>query len=294
MKKYIPYMIITILLIIIASGATYLLMQDNNEKNNIQNNIPDNEDNSNKNNKQVELNEKEIEKYLSYVPFLDASLVLNDTYIDAYDGNKNTIDKINKEIILYNVYKNTKEHIFKENEQRPIFYNLDICNNEPCNEDFIDSYYKESDINGNLLKMYNINSLKFDYLAIPGGGLFYQNSYYGTHFGAGSEAYYKFSKNITSVKTQDYITIEEEAIFLREASYDNDSILKEGKNLLKIYKNTSDMKNNKNVLKSIYIDNNIEKEHINLENYGNFTYTKYKHTFKKNNEGYYWYRTEVV
>ena len=304
MKKYIPYIIITILLVIIASGTTYIFMDKKDNKpeikeNNNKENNNEKDNNQNEESEKITLTSKEIEEYLSYVPFLDATLPYDnesEQYADAYSGNKNTIDTINKEILLYKAYQKSEEINFSSEEQIPELKNLKICNFEPCK---LESYYEENIINKNLLKMYNKTPLNIKELSIPGGALYYEKPYYAAHFGAGSSTYNKINKTVKGEKTTDYIIIEEEVLFTRFADYDKDVEQIVNKIPIKIYKNTYDMKNNiKNLNKNIiYLDSNkinediIKPHSIDLSNY---EFSKYKHTFKKGTNSYYWYSSEIL
>lgn len=297
-EKYIYIILAVILIGIISAGTTYIIMK-NNDKREIKENDNKTNNNEENNNQDIALDEKELELYLSYIPFLDAVLPVDEEseqYEDAYNGKKNTIDNINNEILLYKAYRKTDEYIFSKEEDIPILNNLEICDFKPCK---LAQYYKEADINKNLLNMYNKKSVDIKVLSIPGGGLFYQKPYYAEHWGASSSVYNKINKNIKGEKINDYIIIEEEALFTRFADYDKDVKQIDNKTPIKIYKNTFDMKNNKDVLNKsiIYIDNNdikdglITKKFIDLNNY---VFTKYKHIFKKGINGYYWYSTEVI
>jgi len=303
MKEKILYAIIAILLVVIASGTTYIIMKtkDNHKeeiKENLKEEREDNrKENDNKEPEEFKISNKETKELLNKVPFSNSGMC-NTTIADAYDGKYNDINNINQDILLNMAYYNAPKYVFKANENK-VKFNLSICGDTPCE---MSEYYQESSINEKLYEMYNLTSFKNkeqatkEGISIPGGKLYYQESFYASYLGCGASHYIKHSKNVYAKKVNDKLEIYEDALFSTSAAYDPDYQSVENKDQMKVYSNTQDMKESKNFIDKFHVEYQ-DKNYIddyNLDQYGKFNYTKFKHTFKKNNKGYYWYSTEVI
>lgn len=295
MKEKVLYIVIAILLIVIASGVTYIVM-DNKNNNPTKESEPKEVPKKQEPVENKKLTESEAKKLLEYVPFYDASLLIDD-YTDAYSGSKVNIDNINENVLINMAISKTKRYEFGNNESIPKYNNAEICGEDtnPCEGQ---EYFKTSEVNKNLLKMYNKNSLSLTSISVPGGKLYKTDDYYIQFIGAGSSGLDKYSKNINGKYVDDTIEITEDVLFYRFSAfeYSNDYKYIEGKAGIRVYANSLDMKNKKRI-GEFYIDSEYDpskNEITNLDDYGNFNYTKFKHVFKKNSVGYYWHSTEVI
>ncbi len=298
-KVAILLMIVLFLLgIILGYASSKLLNKDDDKKDNktLEKENKEEKEKENKEEKEKEkeeekivLSDQEIKKYLSYVPFDNGTIEtcanpFDDCphyYDDAYSGNKETIDKINKEILLFNAYVNVPEYKFKDGEERPV-HSGQI---EGYDGKVAEKAYKKSDVEKYIKDAYNININDLPTkISIPGGIFYLSGDYYlalDTNIGTYIDT--KNNKNINYDINDNDLIINEEAIFIPS----NYPI---GVNY-KVYANTNNLHSKVNAL----VD--MESRGFN-KNYddilSNLKYTKFKHTFKKNDSGYYWYSTEVV
>ncbi|MDE5539165.1 MAG: hypothetical protein K2J20_01615 [Bacilli bacterium] len=305
MKEQIPYIItIGVLLIVIAIGATYIVTMNNNQplvnnsntnnknsndnKDEEQNNTINDNNNQNSNNDSkeddsIKLSDNEIKKYLNYVPYLKATPV-DTVYKDAYSGTHNQINTINKTILLYEAYYNTKEYRFSNWDDAPLIKNIEIEKGRHA-----DGYYRVEDINSYLNKVFNISaSVVPNEIKVPSRILFLQDDYYMAVGVAGAERYYKYTGSYDYSIENDSLIIYEDALFY---FVDYSSIETPDNVTYKIYKNTDDMHNEVNAIGSFEY---IYESEVDLSKYTDKELTKFKHVFKKNDSGYYWYSTEVV
>ena len=270
-KENILYIIITILLIIISSGVTYYVVSNksnNNDSNIENNNNGTNKDNDTKKEEKITLSDNELSEYLSYT--LDLADIISS---DTTTANINTTDKI---YILGNALAQINENEYEEKKEK-----------------YEASYdYQYSDINGNstyyyisetkieplLKKMYNLElkdfNLKEDH-----------SNYVGAFDGT---CYYYFKQGFSPSgcagsieklsKIDSYEANNEELII-----YEYAAGLDAGNQIFDYYTHkTIDM--NK-------YDEEAAREYFK-KHYTEFN--KYKHTYKKNDTGYYWYQTEMV
>lgn len=217
--------------------------------------------------KQDVLSENKIKEYLSYVPFS----LLHD---DAYEGNRVTINSVNRAALLYTVYHNGDfDYILSENEE--------ACLGEDC--------VLEEEFNSALKNMYNIDITFFDseedtsekwydyeeYLKNKNG------YYFELGYGGGKE---KSEKIELDYEIQGNELIIKEQVAIIHTSEETVTIYN-GKEKIKEYSIIDENGSIINVDDDIseYIETNFDK------------FSTYKHTFKRNTSGtYYWYSTEVV
>lgn len=288
MKKYEKAIYITIIIIlvgVISSGATYLIISNNNDEVNISkkqniNNVSDKNASKTSVNeldtsKAITLSETELSSYLSYIPDnFDYS-----GFQSVYKKKFSSINTISKKDLLYNslaIAFSNYDNYFEETKldnfnQTKIFQHKDAsCTN--C-------YYfmKETKLYSLLKKMYNLSNYDFgliennqDFLdsTILGSCFYYiNNGFIDSECGGGGPYY-----NDVVI---DYSTNDTELVIYANAYYfDFDGI-----NILDAYTN------------KVFSFTGYEKEYI--KNHTN-EMTLYKHTYKKNDIGYYWYSTEVV
>lgn len=274
-KNIIVYIVIIVLAIALAGTTTYIIVDKLNDKQ--LENKPQEEDNKNEEDtKKEDIILEEDSIYLSYVPFINGSMgCANETYKDAYYGDRISINNIDKEVLLYNAYLNTQEYKFSENEEQPLIKDREGYSGYPAQV-----YYKVSDIKSFTNKAYNTLDLPQE-VGITGGILFKQDDYYLGTFGCGGSSYYKYTSNTKSYFEDNYYVIEEQALFIEN-----------GYITYNIYGNTTDIKNQNNVI--VELDNSELKafEDFDIDNQvKDLPKTTFKHLFKKSDNGYYWYQT---
>lgn len=287
-ERAIYIVLIIILVAVIASGVTYIVMD--NKDDNKTNEINDKENNKGNNNQddkedKIALSAEEIEEYLSYVPFSYGTLIENDTYDDAYLGKNVNINNINKNIILLNAYYNTKEYTFEKEEDMPLINGF----GPGFDGNTASAYYKKEDIAATLKKRFNLNISKVPTkVSILGGTLYLQNDFYLSILSAGGVEYEKYTIDYNYELINNDLIIYEESLFYtsRDLLYEKNDI----------FTNTNDMHMNIN---SVGYFEGTEYQNLDndLQNYlenNKIQGSKYKHTFKKNDTGYYWYSTEVT
>ncbi len=299
MKKTSLYIIITILLMAIASGTTYIILNNNYEKNNKNIKESDKENNNKEQDNQptenikpetITLKEEELKKYLSYIPNGDY-LNNNEFITGAYNQSNINLNNINKNLFLAKAIKLNDENYNYESNQE-IKMNSDImCEAVECVGDnaTTKNYYPLTFINSKLKEMYNYeltdlqNAATYeDTLNIGGMCYYYDNGNFIKCGGGNSTISTKASLLDSYEATSDELIIYEYAANFYLNNDPNGSSLW----ILEDYYN-----NHKIEIK----DKNIDSSYANkyLEKYKN-DFKKYKHTFKKNSLGYYWYSTEVV
>ena len=296
-------MIVLFLLgIILGYASSKLLNKDDDKKDNktLEKENKEEKEKENKEEKEKEkeeekivLSDQEIKKYLSYVPFDNGTVEIcanpfDDCphyYDDAYSGNKETIDKINKEILLFSAYVNVPEYKFKDGEERPV-HDAKYVGSEGVKVTDFDKVFKKSDVEKYIKDAYNVSMSELPTrLSVPAGILYLSSDgeYYITSYGRGAIYYKKDSKNVNYQINNGDLTITEEVVFI----YDNAPL----ELTYKVYANTLNLHNSQNELINI-TSRGFNKNYDDI--LSNLKYTKFKHTFKKNDSGYYWYSTEVV
>lgn len=217
---------------------------------------------------QETLTEEEINKYLSYVPF---SLL----HEDAYHSNSTNINNVNKAAILFTVF----HHDSLENST--------YGDNENC---FGESCIIEESFNKKLEEMYNVKIDSFKSVYVESEKwknfesylLLKEGHYFELGYGGGK--YKSQVSNISSeILNEQLIIYEQIGIIVQHAGEVN--VYNGGKSI-KEYTHTSEGNFdgiNLEELAEQYVKDNINE------------FNKYKHIFKKNSDGtYYWYSTEVV
>ena len=279
-KNTLLYIIITILLIVIAVGITYIIMDNKNneeitEPNNNDNNQGENNNKEENNDEQITFSESELEEYLSYIPAepieMKENVYKNPTNINNISKNSLLATTLNK---ASGIYWTTAE----------LGINATSINNY---QDFVNSeyniLYKKQDIDNLMQKMFNttsgnLNNTDDDYIATYNMCYYYNNGYFEETNCVGTLG--KLN-NIKSYEIQNgdlviyeyYVELDELQWKITDL-YTNQTISLE----CNISNTTEDCQQKAND----YFKDNLDK------------FTLYKHTFKKNDTGYYWYSTEIA
>ena len=261
--------IIIILVIFLASGTTYLIMS-NNESNHEEKEVNKDNEIENNENKQEEItfSEEELNEYLSYVPNINRQIAYNNkkTNVNSFDKKAltemallNNIDCWYQKTCDFDtslkLKVNNASTFYYEGEYASIYFPLDYINS-------VLNYRYNFTLN-NVEETKTLNDI---YNA--GLGFVYQNGYF-LSTGGGSNGNRHLSI-IDSYKTS--------------------------KNELTIYE-ISAYYNQADTIKDYYNDYSIEVNNVDVDKYfenNKDKFTMYKHTFKNNKTGYYWYQTEVV
>ena len=261
-KETVLYGIIVILLITIAVGITYIVMDN---KNNNNNDTKVKENNKNKVQEKNTLTEEEINKYLNYVP-------LNFNY-NVYKEKQSNINNIPKQALISEALKN--ELSCWDNENCPFDMNLKIRLKYELSfnyeGEFIDRYYFPFDyIKNKVSENYNISidnleeTKTKDDMYEFGLSFIFQSNYF---LSLGGGIYTQEVSYIDSYEVNDELIIYEYHAYYYDKTlndyYNNYEIELEDDPL-------AELKNNKD------------------------KFTKYKHTFKAKDNGYYYYSSEVV
>ncbi len=282
-ERYIYIVLIIILVGVISAGTTYILMDK--KSNNSEIKEKDKQEENKKEEEKITLSEKELEQYLSYIPNgNDYSLYNNNNPIQgAYDMKIANINSINKNLLLARVITllSNDNKYFANNKEISLNKKImsSIMGVESIDEELTTKdYYSLTFINSKLKEMYNyeLGSLKNameveDTFNINGMCYYYDNGNI-IMCGGGDN----FQTNINLIEK--YEANEKELII-----YENAALLLElnEEKILRDYYNKYEVKiNNNDAI-------NYIKEHKDK-------FTKYKHIYKKNDTGYYWYQTDVV
>ncbi len=221
------------------------------------------------------LTKADVKYYTSMVPFTPEDL---DNIKDAYTGQKTTIDDINDETKYSMAFNNTFRTTEKPSKEDYSKEFLELYGGNAPEEvtDYVN--VKASDMEETMKRLYNISLNNVSSFEYPGGRVFKLGNYYCLYMGRGSTGSYK----MTDDRQLHYEYDDNDNLIIAESVLIGFENLETHK--IDVYNNTS------RTTKIGEIDDYIE-------NYiGNgFVPTNFKHTFKKNNDGnYYWYSTEVI
>lgn len=258
MKKSFKYIIICIILIAITSGVTYIFInnKDKEEK---------------KTNEKISFNNQELKEYLNYVPD-------SEEYASAYINNYKPLGYVLNEIFLNNRDKITSA----ENGTNAV--SKDIV------KEFLLNKYNEN------LDDYNLISSNENYVArCSGSGFLYNNDLFTEQKG-GPNLYNRISVlDSYTTKNDDLIIYEYAAMLYDSPDYNKVYLVDyyQNKDLLE----TETSLNDNYKVKKIVAQDNDEPTLSTATKYlkeHKKEFTKYKHIFKKNSKGYYYYSTEVA
>ena len=254
MRKFIVFILI-ILILGVAAGESYLVYQYLLTKHNKQNQTVNVEPVEEK--QELTLSEKEINKYLEYVP-------LTNTYEnDAYSGNETNLKTIKQEILMEKAFLASETVETEEEVEHP------LCGEEKC---AVDTYVLISELNNNIKSMYNINEsdIKTEKFNVPGGIVVKYGRY-----GEDSNSLEKVNKIIEYKEVENELTIKEQVGFVEDGA--------DGVAIYKLNANTSKLDYN-----PTSVDDAKEYIKENVKEFNTFT-----HTFKKQDNSYYWYSTSI-
>jgi len=267
-ERYIYIVLIIILVRVISAGTTYILMDK--KSNNSEIKEKDKQEENKKEEEKITLSEKELEQYLSYVPNY-----IHEKDMIAYYFKKSDVNVMGEKSLIANALSFAVNDCVK-NKKNPCQMTQDKIKYLYDEEEEAIYSFSLNYINQIIMKNYNYKitdlaeTLSWDNLYKGAhGGFAYQNGYFlMAAYGLGDTNVY-LSKILKYEANQDEIIIWEYKCF-----YDN--------GILKDY-----LKSNNKEFKT-------EEEAKNSFNKNSDDFTKYKHTYKKNDTGYYWYSTEVV
>lgn len=267
--------IFIIILVIIILGLCSFMMYEKNYKNS----KDENKVEKPKTQKEVylpELTKGQVEYYLSIVPLELENL---DQIKDAYVGTKTFINDIDDETKYGKAYNNTFETDEKPSVTDAHKDLKELMGDSPGSE-YYNGVVKADDLEKNIKNMYNISLNNIDKFDYPSGGIFKSGNYYSVYHGSGSEGLNKISDDVKYTYSDTDLIIKEKAIFLFEEL--------DEKNSQYIYTDTS---RTEKIGEETY-DDSTNKFYM-IDKYKN-KFTSFKHTFKRNENGnYYWYSTEV-
>ena len=277
-KNIILYIVIVILACALTGSIVYILMSNNNKTETKEENNRENNNQEEDKEEQITLSGSELKEYLNYVP-------------------KNNL------LSEFNTYE-TPSHINDLNDNAIISNALRILTNNTDFDSMEDSYtiedfpdysfdirYSSEEIIEQTLKMYNykVTNLTNVTSSNIGEGMYGSTQfifdYYNGYF-YGMNACADCSDNHIS-KIKEYIATEEELIIYEYGAY-LESEMGENHNTRLVDYQTNKEENLENPCSSIENDYSCYYDNLLDE------FTLYKHTFKKNDTGYYWYSTEVA
>ena len=224
---------------------------------------------------QKKFSEEELNNYLKMVPYLqeynsDAGYEeMYDYDEDAYTGKSVTANDLNEKLLLAHAYRHAKRTDTKEEINHP------ACGDNKCSA-FV--YVKEETFKETVKDMYNIDTIKADAFNTIEGYVTLADGYYAALSFRGFTPVHKYNKLIRyEVKDNDLI-IYEKVLFTAIIS------------VAYVLKTTdSDLSTS---LIQPTLGNYDEAKKYALDNIDSGN--TYKHTFKVNNEGnYYWYSSEL-
>lgn len=277
--NYIYLILGIIVLVIVTAGVTYAIVKDPKKDNKVTDNNENITDKPTEDNEKITLTNKELEKYLSYVPNINAEIEEGKTG-SVYKNPSNVID-INKNILL----GKTLGYLYEKCSENESCYKAQSPK-EDLNLDAI----RKSELDKELYTRYNISKYKVeeydennetnDYIADSNGFCYYYTENYFSIvecFGGGPG--FELSKvDSYNIENGDLVIYEyhAEAVLISDGVDDK----------LKIY----DLQNEEI---EVFLEDDEDKAESYFEN-NKEKFTKYKHTFKKNDKDYYWYSTEVA
>ncbi len=265
-EKSILIVVIIILVAVIASGATYIVMSSKKENNN--------QTNSNQTDEKqptISLTEDQLKDYLSYIPYNV------ETEGNVYSYQKVNVNQIKQEYLLGRALG----YLYAKCEPNTCFYDETLNIDDGLTLEGYEALKKDEALKM-LQKMYNISNITmnsthtYDYIAYDGGTCYY----------------FINDKFIVNNCVGDFDKLSH--ITNYEAT-NNDLI---------IYEVVADFSGLQPSLQDYYTKKEIKLDYdVNDPNWENkvinyfennlTNFTEYKHTFKKNATGYYWYSTEI-
>ena len=266
--------LVIVMLIIVILGLAGLVFYQNKlldkERKKVNSNKTDNTTSEVEQNKFCEVG---LNNYLKMVPYLqeyDSDSEMYEYNEDAYTGKLVTANDLNVKLLLAQAYRYAE----RTNVQHSI--NHPICGNDLCTADI---YVEEKTFKETVKDMYNIDTIKVDGFNTGEGYVKLSKGYYAAIMTRGSTPIHKYNKLIKyEVKDNDLI-IYEKVLFTAGVSA-----------VTYVLKTTNSDLSTSLIQPTLGNFDEAEKYALNNIDSGN----TYKHTFKVNNEGnYYWYSSEL-
>lgn len=214
-----------------------------------------------------------INVYEEYSILLDSDISIKTDYHvllkDAYSGKKETIQTVSPFSYLPIAYMLSKE-------SPKFIVTASFCGDAPCEAN---KYVTIDDFSSKLKELYNVNAPTRDIFFTGGGAAQKYNDYYIDWHGRGAIIPRKGSKYLSFEFVDDDLIIYEKAgfcifrydLYISEIFVDTSSMP---------YKSFKTFDTNEEC--DIYVEKNISD------------FKTFKHTFKPNEETYFWFSTEVV
>ena len=224
-------------------------------------------------NQNIKISQKELEKYLTYVPIFGEHMS-NDDYNkyygysnDAYSGKNITINELDKKLLLATVYNLTTK--LSETEKKNI---LNCAGDTDC------EVVLAEDLKSNAKNIYNISNIQEQKFTNTSAEVSLNGKYYVARYGRGFTILKKINKLLSYEVNNNDLIIYEKAAFVYGDDSSNAFVAK--------LTNSGQIDTEK-----ISMNNWQEVENYIKNNLDDF-YT-FKHTFKlgENNQ-YYYYSTE--
>ena len=255
-ERYIYWVIILILVVVIICGVVYIVNKNNNEEINNSNNN-NSEEEVEQHEEEETLTDTELRGYLRYVP-RDIMNEEQNVYVTPTN-----LDNMNISYVLGGVLDYARNYT-----------NLQIGADSQD-----ELYFSATDINRLMLRLYNmeINDLiESDRIAVAefSGKVYY---YYNNLFRLTGESTYE-GRHLSVV--DDYEITDEELVIYEYAA---EALILEEEIVISDYYKDSEV-----TISDIKTDLDSYMEEHKEE------YTRYKHTYKVNRYGYYWYSTEAI
>lgn len=269
--------IVIVMLIIVILGLAGLVFYQNKLLDKEREKVnSDKTDNPTSEVEQKKFSEEELNNYLKMVPYLqeynsDAGYEeMYDYDEDAYTGKLVTANDLNEKLLLAQAYRHAKRTDTKEDINHP------VCGNDLC---IADIYVEEETFKETVKDMYNIDTIKVDGFNTREGHVTLSKGYYVAIITRGTTPIHKYNKLIKyEVKDNDLI-IYEKVLFTASVSA-----------VTYVLKTTNSDLSTSLIQPTLGNFDVAEKYALNNIDSGN----TYKHTFKVNNEGkYYWYSSEL-
>lgn len=266
--------LVIVMLIIVILGLAGLVFYQNKlldkERKKVNSNKTDNTTSEVEQNKFCEVG---LNNYLKMVPYLqeyDSDSEMYEYNEDAYTGKLVTANDLNVKLLLAQAYRYAE----RTNVQHSI--NHPICGNDLCTADI---YVEEKTFKETVKDMYNIDTIKVDGFNTGEGYVKLSKGYYAAIMTRGSMPINKYNKLIKyEVKDNDLI-IYEKVLFTASVSA-----------VTYVLKTTNSDLSTSLIQPTLGNFDEAEKYALNNIDSGN----TYKHTFKVNSEGnYYWYSSEL-
>lgn len=252
----------------IKTKSSEVIQNDNRMETTNAENSQNNNPSTNATQTTINTNDEQIAKLYKYIPAQDLNLIEK----NAYQNQKITADNISSEYLLKNAFKNLE---IKDSDKKAYgdWYKFDAK--------LLQAKVKE---------MYGKNIENREFNIDAGEGCGYENGEYLYSVGGGSS---EESRNIRKIqkayKEGENICIEDKYLYLeiKDSEEDTEAKLYSSSDATKLVANL----NNTQELYSM----NKEQSNENIINQYGSQMSTYKHTFKKANDGsYYWYSTEPV